>query len=162
MSKEPYRFTIGNDTYTATPKLMEFLEQCDEAFRKGDVVYFPNSWMKKICRSRGSIFAMVGIVLKLGAQYGNAVMLPRKKFDVGIDAADTLPVFRQLLEMSTEAQVPYDGLGSRSVWRRALLAMERHKMVRLVWRQDFVMVVPILTKAERAAWKDDLPPPSAA
>jgi hypothetical protein len=164
MSKEPYRFTIGNNTYAATPKLMELLEKCEEDFRKGNVIYFPNSWIKKICRSRGKypLFAMAGIILKLCAQYGNVVMLPRKKFDVNINAADTLPVFRRLLEMSTKAQVPYDGLGSRSVWRRALQAMERHKMVRLIWRQDFVTVVPVLTKAERAAWREGGLPPSAA
>jgi hypothetical protein len=119
------------------------------------MVYIPRSWFRKLAQCwryrppiSDALWPVVTILLEISwANGGGAIELPKKPLDE--EPVESIGTLRRLLEISRRAQIPYDGLGSRSIWRRTLLALECHDVLRLTWRKDSVSVTPVFTKEER-------------
>jgi hypothetical protein len=130
------------DTYRLAPWLER---QILADLESGNVVRFPNSWLKKLRRSRSHIIvAIAGVIVKLSEENADGtVMLPRHLSEEKAGTATMLPRNRQLLAHCKQFNVPYDGLGAQSEWRRTLLQLEHFNVVSIAWRKDFALVTPI-------------------
>jgi hypothetical protein len=131
--------------FVPTPGLLELLE--------GPCTYVPNSWIEKMARAclagrqRGrlkyDLWPAAWAILQVCHENGvRTITLPQRR----------LPL--------TGIELVYDGLDSRSKWRRALAKLEQRGLISLTWHKQSALITLILTQEEQDGFRSIAQPSS--